>query len=202
MSASVVKDSTEFCWPYFYLNLIWRICDSRILSYHTVIMCMQTLICTVLKHLLIDWLHWMFNVLCRFQHVFNYITCFLGKLPVLLVHLSWHQTVSCNVYPATLSVTRAAITTIFKECVWHDRGSNPDLPHPKMTLYHHFTEAVKLCWVCMSINICTALKYITLNFRWWSLNCQIIIGSVHVTWKQTSKRWRHAKIYISSFNLF
>ena len=61
-------------------------------------------------------MNWLIVVLRRFQQFqFSVISRrSLSKLPVLLVILSWHQPVSCNANPATLSAKGAALTTIFK----------------------------------------------------------------------------------------
>ena len=50
---------------------------------------------------------------------------FLVKFPVPLVNLSWHQLVSLNANPATLTPTSAAITTIFKVFCMTWPGSEP-----------------------------------------------------------------------------
>ena len=77
---------------------------------------------------------WLFDVLCCFQHFSVILQHFLGKLPVLLVQLFWHQPVSWNTNPATPS---AAFTTILKFLVWPSRGSNLPAPEANVTPLHH-----------------------------------------------------------------
>ena len=49
------------------------------------------------------YVHWLFGCFTPLSIIFQLYHCFLGKLPALLIHLSWHQTVSRNANLATLS---------------------------------------------------------------------------------------------------
>ena len=81
-------------------------------------------------------------VICAVFNKFSVISrCFLGKLPVLLVHLFWHQTVSCNANPETLSAKEGSHYYHFlKSLVWPDRGSNPLSSTPEVDAppLHHW----------------------------------------------------------------
>ena len=59
--------------------------------------------------------------------------CFLGKLPVLLVNLSWHQPVSCNANPATLSAKNGS-QYYHLWSLWYDQSLDltHDLLHPRI----------------------------------------------------------------------
>ena len=71
---------------------------------------------------LIDWL---LSVLRRFQHFSVMSRRFLGKLPVVLVHLFWHLPVSRNAQREALS---AKLLPFLRYLVWPGRGSNPRPP--------------------------------------------------------------------------
>ena len=67
----------------------------------------------------VTWLSykWLIGLLRSFQQMSIISRQFLGKLPVLLVHLSLHQPVSRNDYPQTWAPRRAAITSICSSLV-------------------------------------------------------------------------------------
>ena len=67
---------------------------------------------------------------------------FQGKLPVLLVHSSWHSDSVLMLTSHPWAPRRAAITTILEYLLWPGQGSNQRLSEPKQTLYPYTKEAV------------------------------------------------------------
>ena len=74
---------------------------------------------------------WLIGVLRRLQQVFSVISRrFLGRLPVLLLHSSWHHPVSRNAYPANPSAKEGSNEYHFKR-IWYEPAGDRtcNIPH-------------------------------------------------------------------------